>query len=220
MKRYIGALLLGVTGCAVLMALGLWQTQRLAWKEAMLAEIGAQIAAEPVPLFSQPLDEFQAVTAEGRIQGPEAHVLTSRPPEGAGFRVIAVFETGGRRILLDRGFVPQTEKTAERPAAEARITANFRTVDEKDGFTPEPDLATNYWFARDVPALAEVLGTEPILLILRKTSEADPPVRPWPVDTSGIPNDHLEYAVTWFSLALVWAGMTAFLLWRIRARTA
>jgi surfeit locus 1 family protein len=39
------------------------------------------------------------------------------------------------------------------------------------------------------------------------------------VDTSGIPNDHWGYAVQWFSLAAVWLGMTAYLLWRIRQRT-
>ena len=103
---------------------------------------------------------------------------------------------------------------------DASVIANFRTVDEKDGFTPDPDLTANFWFARDVPALADALGTEPVLLILRQTSEPNPPVRPWPVDTSGIPNDHLQYAVTWFLLALVWAGMTLYLLWRIRQRTA
>jgi surfeit locus 1 family protein len=220
MKRYIGPIIIGGVGCAILLSLGIWQVQRLAWKEAMLAEIEQQIRAEPVPLFDQPLEEFQPVTALGEILGPEAHVLTSRKPEGVGFRVVSVFETEGRRILLDRGFVPEAEKDAPRPPTSVQISANFRTVDEKDAFTPEPDLAANFWFARDVPQLAAALGTEPILLILRDTSEPDPPVRPWPVDTAGISNNHLEYAVTWFSLALVWAGMTAFLLWRIRARKA
>jgi surfeit locus 1 family protein len=44
-------------------------------------------------------------------------------------------------------------------------------------------------------------------------------IEPMPVDTSGIPNDHMNYAITWFSLAAVWLGMTAYLLWRIRQRT-
>jgi surfeit locus 1 family protein len=40
------------------------------------------------------------------------------------------------------------------------------------------------------------------------------------VDTAGIPNDHLEYAVTWFALALVWLGMTAYFLRRPERPTA
>ncbi|MFM7446577.1 MAG: SURF1 family cytochrome oxidase biogenesis protein, partial [Tabrizicola sp.] len=43
-------------------------------------------------------------------------------------------------------------------------------------------------------------------------------IAPMPVDTSGIPNNHWGYAIQWFLLAATWAGMTLFLLWRIRTR--
>lgn len=218
-KRMIAPLVFGIAGCAILIGLGVWQVKRLVWKEAMLARIEAQIAAQPVPVFAGPLAEFQSVAAEGRITDAEIHVLTSIKGQGAGFRVVAAFETGGRRILLDRGFVPQRQKNAARPPVTARIAGNFRTVDEADGFTPDPDLDGNYWYARDVPAMAAALGAEPVLIILRETSETDPPVTPMPVTTAAIPNDHLVYAITWFALAAVWAGMTGFLLWRIRQRT-
>jgi len=214
MKHWLVPSIFGIVGCAVLVSLGVWQMRRLAWKEGMLARIEARMASDPVPIFSRPFEEFMPVVAEGRITGPEAHVLTSVRHVGAGFRIVSAFETRGRRILLDRGFVPQALKDAPRPDVDVRITGNFRTVDEIDGFTPEPDIGTNHWFARDVPALADALGTEQILVILRETSEPGPPVTPLPVDIADIPNDHAGYAVTWFSLAAVWAGMTAFLLWR------
>lgn len=220
MNRYFAPVILGLGGLAVLLSLGVWQVQRLAWKEGMLAQIRDQISAEPVPLFSQTFTEFMAVSASGRITDQEVHVLTSRKPQGAGFRVISAFETDGRRILLDRGFIPEVDKASPRAPVDAKILGNFRTVDEVDGFTPEPDLRRNIHFAREVPVLAATLGTEPILVILRETSEPDPPVSPWPVDTAGISNDHLEYAITWFSLAAAWAGMTGFWIWRIRRRTA
>jgi surfeit locus 1 family protein len=219
MRRLFLPLLFGLTGVAILVGLGTWQVQRLAWKSAILAEIEAQIAADPVPLLSGPLEQFQAVEAEGLITGEEAHVLTSVQGMGAAFRIVSAFETGGRRVLLDRGAVPVAEKDAPRPPVEARITGNFRTVQETDSFTPEPDLARNYWFARDVPAMAAALDTEPLLVILRTTSETDPPVTPQPVNTAGIANNHLQYALTWFSLALAWAGMTGLWLWRITRRT-
>lgn len=214
MGRFIVPLLIGVAGVAILVTLGVWQVQRLGEKQALLAQIAAQIDAPPVALSSGPLEEYQAVTAEGRITGEEAHVLTSIR-NGAGFRIVSAFETGGRRVLLDRGVVPAAEKDAERPPVDVRITGNFRNVEESDSFTPDPDLERNYWFARDVPALAEALGTEPILIVLRTTSEVDPPVTAMPIGTEGIRNDHLNYAITWFSMALVWAGMTGLWLWRI-----
>ncbi len=185
----------------------------------MIERIETQLAKEPVPIFSQPFEEFMPVTADGRITRSEAHILTSVRHVGVGFRIVSAFETRGRRILLDRGFVPETLKNAPRTELDVRVSGNFRTVDEVDRFTPAPDLEANYWFARDIPALASALDAEPVLIILRETSESEPAVAPMPVDTSGIPNDHLGYAITWFSLAAVWMGMTAFLLWRIGLRT-
>ncbi len=72
----------------------------------------------------------------------------------------------------------------------------------------------NIWFARDIAELAAQLHTEPVLIIAR--SDTGDGIEPLPVDTAAIPNDHLQYAITWFSLAAVWLGMTAFLLWRIK----
>jgi len=218
-KRMIIPALFGLVGCAVLISLGVWQLKRLAWKESMLAQIEAQIGGDPVAVFSGPLEEFQPVMAEGLITDQEIQVLTSIKQVGAGFRIVAAFETGGRRILLDRGFVRQEARNTPRPPVEARIVGNFRTVDEADSYTPAPDIKANMWFARDVPAMAAALGTEPILIILSQSTEINPPVTPVPVNTAGIPNNHMGYAIIWFSLAIAWAGMTAFLLSRMRQRT-
>ncbi|MEM1302516.1 MAG: SURF1 family cytochrome oxidase biogenesis protein, partial [Pseudomonadota bacterium] len=70
----------------------------------------------------------------------------------------------------------------------------------------------------DVPTLAAHLNTEPLLIIAREVSPVDPLLTPLPVDTSGIPNDHLGYAVTWFGLAAVWVGMTLLFLYRGRRK--
>ena len=75
-------------------------------------------------------------------------------------------------------------------------------------------MARNIWFARDVEALAAQFNTQPIMVVLREMPESDLGVTPWPVDTAGIPNDHLQYAITWFSLAVIWGGMTLYFLLR------
>ncbi|WP_457773652.1 SURF1 family protein [Phycobium rhodophyticola] len=97
------------------------------------------------------------------------------------------------------------------------ITGNLHWPDETDGYTPEKDLAANIWYARDVPALAQHLGTEPVLLIARETAPKDTSVAPLPVDTSSIPNRHLEYVLTWYGLALTWVVMTTYFLRRRRS---
>ena len=212
-------LIFGVTGAAILVGLGLWQIQRLGWKEAMLAEIDTRISAQPAALPQSPnpvTDRFAPVRVEGTFLPGEIHVLVSVKRVGPGYRVISPFQTvQGRRILIDRGFVPSEAKNDPRDLDATEVVGNLHWPDETDSFTPETDLATNTWFARDVGRMAMALDTEPVLLIA--SSQTDPDVTPLPVDTSGIPNDHLEYAITWFSLAAVWVAMTGAFLWRSRA---
>ncbi len=218
MRRILFPLIFGIAGLAILMSLGLWQVQRLSWKEAILAEIDARIGGTPVDLpaaIDAQTHRYQPVTVSGSMLPREIHVLVSVKQVGPGYRIIAPFQAGDRTILIDRGFVRTTEKEAVRQVGEMDVTGNLHWPDEIDNYTPEPDIDGNIWFARDVPALANELNTEPVLLIAR--SATDPSVTPLPVDSAGIPNDHLQYAVTWFGLALVWAVMTGYFLWRSRA---
>uniref|UniRef100_UPI0035C7DD11 SURF1 family protein n=1 Tax=Planktotalea sp. TaxID=2029877 RepID=UPI0035C7DD11 len=123
----------------------------------------------------------------------------------------------GRRILLDRGFIKVDQKAADRPTGAAEVIGNLHWPDEKGSSIPEPDLKAEIWFARDVEAMAAHLNTEALLLVARETSIDNDPVAPLPVDTVGIPNDHLQYALTWFSLALIWILMTFTFVWRARS---
>jgi surfeit locus 1 family protein len=220
-RRMILPLLFGLVGCAILIALGTWQVQRLAWKQGILAEISARLADPPASLPAVPdpvRDRYLPVRVAGRFTGPGIDVLASLKGVGAGYRVIAAFQTeDGRRILVDRGFLSEDQRSQPRIATAARLSGTLHWPDEVDSFTPPPDAARAIWFARDVPAMAAALQTEPVLVVAREATGDG--ITPLPVDTQGIPNNHLNYAVTWFSLAAVWAGMTLLLLWRIRQRT-
>ena len=223
MRRLIFPFLLGLVGCGVLIGLGVWQLQRLDWKEAKLAQIEAKIAAAPVPVpagVTETEDIYLPVTVQGRLLGPEALVLTGLNQAGPGYRVIAAFEVAGsaRKIMVDLGFVSEDDRAAVRPTGQMSVTGNLNWPAEKDSYTPEPDLLRSIWFAREVERMANVLGTEQVLVVARKVDPAIPAISPLPVDTSSVPNEHLTYAITWFSLALVWLGMTVLLLWRIRRR--
>jgi surfeit locus 1 family protein len=221
LRRYLPPLLFGLIGCAILISLGLWQLQRLAWKEALLDGISARLNDTPVALPAAPdpaVDQYLPVTVTGRFTGAGIDVLAGLKGRGPGYRIVAAFQTAdGRAILVDRGFLPESQRAAPRQATTVTITGTLHWPNESDSFTPAPDTARNIWFARDVPAMARALGTGPVMVVAR--SDTGDGIMPVPVDTAGIPNDHLNYALTWFGLAVVWAGMTGLLLWRIRRRT-
>ncbi|MBP1807158.1 SURF1 family protein [Rubellimicrobium aerolatum] len=219
MRRVWFPLVLGLFGVAVLCGLGTWQVQRLGQKEALLAAIAARIGGEPeaLPAVVDPVaDQYAPVRVTGALGGEEVHVLTSVPGQGPGFRVVSAMTSGDRRLLVDLGFVPEEGKDLPRVAEGVTVTGNLLWPRESDSWTPAPDLGRNIWFARDLPALAEALGTEPVLVVARSLGGAELGTTPLPVDTAGIPNDHLTYAITWFGLAAVWAVMSVALLRRTR----
>lgn len=221
MRRYVFPLLLGLIGVAILLSLGFWQLRRMAWKEAMLAEISAEIGgpAQDLPPEGTPTEplKYTPVMIAGATTGEDLLVLSGQKGVGAGYQVISAFETGeGRRVLVELGFLPEAHKHDPRPGTAMIVQGNLHWPDEADSYTPAPDPDARLWFARDVPSMAGFLNTEPILVVAAQIKGELPGVSPQPITTVGIPNDHMNYAITWFSLAVVWSGMTAFLLWRIR----
>ncbi|QYX57569.1 SURF1 family protein [Roseovarius sp. SCSIO 43702] len=222
-RSVIVPVLFGAVGVAILLRLGFWQVERLGEKEAAIARIEARIAEPPVPLPDTPdpdADKYLPVTVTGDFTGEDLRVLVSLKQVGAGYRVISVMETEAGRILVDRGFVEVATAATPRPAEGVTITGNLHWPDEVDGYTPEPDTEKNLWFARDVSRMARHLDARPVLVVAAQTTEEAPVATPLRVDTAHIPNDHLEYAITWFALAAIWAAMTGYFLWRTRRRPA
>ncbi|MFQ5437605.1 MAG: SURF1 family protein [Paracoccaceae bacterium] len=219
--RMAGPALFGIIGCLILVSLGAWQLRRLEWKEALLGAIETRIGAAPVDLSAATAPgtaaNYLAVKAEGRLGAAELHVLSSRG--GPGFRVIRALTTPEGKVLVDLGFRPERMRAAPPEPAYMKVEGNIQFPNETDGFTPPPDRVNEIWFARDVEAMAEALGTRPLLIVARSATPQVADVTPWPVNTAGIPNNHLNYAITWFLLALAWLGMTGLWLWRIRRRT-
>ncbi|WP_147108435.1 SURF1 family protein [Tateyamaria sp. syn59] len=218
MRRYLFLLTFGLMGAGILISLGVWQVQRLAWKQDLLGRIEAQIDATPTSLTEAVNPQFQRyapVEATGTFGPDHIRMLASRKTTGAVHRIIRPFEADGfGPVLIDTGWLPDEVPVPGAPDAQVTLVGNLDAPNEADSFTPAPDLDNNLWFARDVPAMADVLGTQPVLIVLRQTPENDLGVTPWPVDTAGIPNDHLQYAITWFSLAAIWVFMTAYFVLR------
>ncbi|MBE3637784.1 SURF1 family protein [Mangrovicoccus algicola] len=223
MSRYVAPFLIGVLGTLVLMGLGVWQMQRLEWKQAVLAEIDTRLAlpAEALPLAPDPLrDRFRPVRLQGRLG--EGRALVATPADGGGamwMRVIRPLELpDGRRILLELGrTTPEAAELLDLlPVFEGEAILYW--PQETDIFTPAHEPGSQLWYARDPELMARELGTEPLLAIVRAADTVNPMLIPSEPDPTRIPNNHLNYAVTWFGLAIVWAGMTVFWLLRLRRR--
>ena len=216
-------LLASLIGAALLVSLGVWQLQRLEWKEGVLADLGARIHDEPAPLPADPdpvRDAYLPVRLGGTIGEEALRVIASSKDLGAIWRVVSPFEAeGGRRVLLDRGAIPVRLGDVALSGGPATVLGNLHWPDERDRWTPPDEPANNVWYARDVAAMAEALGTEPVMVVAREVAPASggaPAVAPLPLGTEGIPNDHLGYAVTWFGLAAAWSAMAAAFLRRQR----
>lgn len=220
-RRLIFPLVFGLVGAAIMISLGIWQLQRMNWKAGILTDIDTRLAAAPVALPAQPddvADKYLQVAVSGTIVDQELHVLTFG--EGSpGFRIIAPMTLeDGRRILVDRGFIPETAKNAERSGGMATVLGSLVWPQETDKYVPEPNLTENIWFARNVPLMAETLKTEEVMLDISQSS-LNEGILPQRVSIN-ISNRHLEYVMTWFSLAAIWIGMTVYSVWRIKRKTA
>lgn len=230
-RRLLFLLIIGGGGLATLLSLAFWQVDRLTWKRELNAEIAARSDAKPLQVTGRETldqDDHRAARATGRYLDEPSQIryLTSIKGFGPGFRLIAPFELeNGERILIDRGFAPESAAPrggpAPAPPASARSVAGvLRWPNEASAFTPEPNLQDRIWFARDVIAMAEALGARPVMLVQAPPTAAPAGNVEWPApifEKVALPNNHFGYAVTWFSLAAIWAAMTA--LWVFRTRS-
>ena len=221
MRRFWFIVFIGFAGTACLLYLGKWQIDRLYWKLDVLKKIDQKIAAAPVLLPAEPSEsvhKYLSVEISGQLLQESIRVLASKKRYGAGYRIIHVFRTNGRRLLVDLGFVGLETDYDIDLTSDISLVGNLHWPDEVDNFTPEPDLENNIWFARDVERVASALQTEPILIILKDSTLKDKNIKPMPIDTTHIPNDHLQYAITWFSLAIIWALMSCLFIWTTRQK--
>ena len=219
MKNIVIPIIFGLGGVLVLVSLSYWQVQRLNWKQEILSDITYSLNSEPVELNDELLkksNQYLPIKVSGKVSDKEVHVLISLKKRGAGYRLVSAFDIGKRKVLLDQGFISLKDKNTLRGTRQIDLIGNLYWPDEIDRFTPSPDKNKNIWFARDIDEIAAELSTEPFLIVARNILPEDPNVMMLPVSTESIPNNHLQYAITWFLLALVWLGMTLYFLWRMK----
>ncbi|PZU94639.1 MAG: surfeit 1 [Chelatococcus sp.] len=232
-------LLLTVAGVTTLCALGGWQLVRMGEKRAFIDRLATQALAAPAPMppaASWPgLDpaalDLTRVTAEGAfVDAPLAGVRTTIASGGPGTRQLSgfgrwVFQgfrlADGGVVLVNRGFVPESRFAATQPArGSARITGFIRAPEGRGPFTPADLPAQHEFYTRDPAAIAASLGLPPAPFYLEAEREGDGLTPPAGVEAreliARIPDNHLQYALTWFALALTLIGVFAAYAWQGR----
>ena len=225
-----------VAVAAGLIWLGLWQVQRLAWKEALIRTVEERTVAPPVPLpprgdwatLEPDAYEYRRVSATGTFDhAEEVHVyrplVSARGPyRGPGDIVLTPFHlASGGTVMVDRGFVPNERldpatRAAGQVAGQVTVTGLMRSPQERNGFTPADDTVRNQWFTVDPAAVARFHGiadAAPFVI------DADAGQAPGGLPQGGetvldFPNSHLQYALTWFGLALALLGAFGAWAWR------
>ena len=205
-----------VIGTMVLLGLGTWQMQRLSWKQALIAEREAGLAAPPTVLPDGDADwpsfAFRKVTVKGVFRHELEQVFGVKTNNNIlGHDILTpLIRPDGKAILIDRGWVPADRVNPDsRPAGQlaGKVTVNgiarYRADDRPGLFTPENDPVTGYWYYYDLPAMEAALGLELAPLVV----EADATPNPGGLPIGGrteilLTNNHLQYAITWYGLAV------------------
>lgn len=223
-------------GLAVLIGLGLWQLERKAWKQALIATLSARLAAPPAqlpppaqwPSLQAPTDEFRRVIFAAQfLSDSEALIFGGRSPlrpdvTGTGYWLMTPARlSDGAVVMVNRGFVPEGRQNPSTRregliGGVTELTGVLRWPEARGLFTPSDDPGRNLWYLRDHLSIAAAKGVTPVAPFYIDLEGPQPP--------GGLPqagklrvslsDNHLQYAITWFSLAL--ALLTIFLIWAIR----
>ncbi|MCC2665307.1 MAG: hypothetical protein K0R41_2862 [Geminicoccaceae bacterium] len=207
--------LVAAGGFAVLLALGTWQVERLHWKEALIAERAAQLAAPPEPLPAQSDDwrawDFRRVTVAGEFRHEAEQLYGVAAVAGrVGHDVLTpLVRPDGAAVLVDRGWVPadQAHPAARRQGqlqGRVEITgiARYRAEGRPGWFTPDNQPELRLWYSYDLPALEAAVGMELLPVVVEADATANPGGLPQGGRTNLVlPNNHLQYAITWYGLA-------------------
>jgi surfeit locus 1 family protein len=220
-RRFAIFVLFSLLGIAVFAALGVWQIERRAWKLALIDRVEHRVHAAPVPApgpsqwpsVNRDSDEYRVVSVTGRFDNNRETLVEATTEHGMGYWVMTPLEgRDGFTVLINRGFVPTDRRDpATRAAGQiggvTTVTGLMRMTEPKGTFLRSNNPAANRWYSRDVEAIAKARG---LTVVAPYFIDAGKMPNPGGLPIGGLTvisfyNNHLLYAVTWFTLALLLA---------------
>ncbi|MFC4257271.1 SURF1 family protein [Altererythrobacter xixiisoli] len=225
-RRRAGFALAALVMTACLVALGIWQVERRAWKHGLIATVEANIHAAPIAApgpdgwagINPARDAYRQIRATGHFRHDREVLVQAVTERGGGFWVVTPLETSGFTVLVNRGFVPPerrdpASRAQGNPDGPVTITGLLRISEPGGGFLRSNDPAAGRWYSRDVAAIARAQG---IADVAPYFIDADATANPGGYPVGGLTvvqfsDNHLVYALTWFGLAL----LTLYFAWRL-----
>ncbi|MCG2628966.1 SURF1 family protein [Bradyrhizobium sp. WYCCWR 13023] len=213
---------LSLIAFVVLMALGVWQVERRAWKLALIDRVEQRVHAPAQPLpsrtswptISAANDEYRHVDVSGRFLHDRETLVQAVTEEGPGYWVLTPLQRDdGTTVLINRGFVPSERRDPStrqggNPDGRVVVAGLLRVTEPKGGFLRDNVPQHNRWYSRDVAAIAaarDLQNVAPFFIDADAGSQsAGGPIGGLTVIR--FPNNHLIYALTWFALAFMLAG--------------
>ena len=220
------ALAVGVC-LAILIGLGVWQLQRLKWKEDLLGRVKALQAAPARPLAEVlkaggDLD-FTRVSFDcpDLLTLPRARVYGVQDGQIA-YRLMAACPLPGGgpgSVMVDIGY-QDCALNKPIPPFSGPLVGILRKPDARTFVTPPDQPAAKLWYWRDLPSMARALKAGPPLPLFLALERGPQPATGCQLARAPIPNNipnrHFEYALTWFGLAASLIGVYAAMLLRRR----
>jgi surfeit locus 1 family protein len=199
----------------VLLALGTWLVDRMAWKRALIAERAARLSAPPLVLQGALANperlDFRRVQVSGRFLNDRELYLGNRPRRGQpGYHVVTPLQRAdGSVVLVDRGWVPLDRKLPQSRAeglieGPATVQGIARLPQAPGWFAPKNQEQGNFWFYLDPAAMARAAKVERVLpLVVEAGPEPNKGGLPVGGQTdASLADNHLQYALTWYALAV------------------
>jgi surfeit locus 1 family protein len=187
-------------------ALGTWQLYRLQWKMELISEITFGLNSTPVAYSNSIKKNYQRVVSNGSYKFKNQIYLYSLNEKGKpGFDVITPFETIGKEIVLvNRGWIPKELKELSEInpiQGSTKVTGLLRKIYKANIFKPDNDIDGNIWFSVNLNDLEKFTGKKfsNFIIYLEDPDVEAPLPRKITVD---VPNNHLKYAITWYSIAI------------------
>jgi surfeit locus 1 family protein len=214
-------------GVALFVALGTWQVQRRAWKLDLIERVAQRVHAEPVaapapeqwPQLRAVDQEYRHVRVSGIYQ-PAAQTLVQAVTErGAGHWLLTPLrQPDGSAVWINRGFVPtgwRVEDAAAVTGAPVTVTGLLRLSEPGGGFLRHNDPAAGRWYSRDLQALSAAHALDraaPFFIDVEAAPGASPSEPIGGLTVIAFPNNHLVYAITWYTLALMVAAAGVYVM--------
>lgn len=241
-RSLIAPAMASLAALAILIPLGVWQLERKTWKEGLVAAIEsrafgppAEVAAESAwPAWKASADEYRRIRVSGTFLHDKevaVHGLAEERPGRPlqGFYIFTPLRRDdGSVVMVNRGFVPTplrdpSRRAAAQPEGPISVTGLIRGPEERGWFVPANDPGRDEWFVRGIAEMAAARGvgrSAPFYV----DADASPNPGDWPRGGQTrieLPNNHLQYALTWFGLAATLVGVfAAFAMRRLRPQAA